>query len=201
MTNQLNLESLRLHKKLRGKIRIESKISLRNRKTLSLLYTPGVALACREIARDNNQVCSLTIKSNTIAVITDGSAVLGLGNIGPQAALPVMEGKCAIFNQFADINAFPICLKTQNSGEIIQIISNISSVFGAINLEDISAPRCFEIESGLSDIGIPVMHDDQHATAIAVLAGLMNVLKVTGKKINGIKIVICGAGAGGSATA
>ncbi|OIO15411.1 NAD-dependent malic enzyme [Candidatus Gottesmanbacteria bacterium CG11_big_fil_rev_8_21_14_0_20_37_11] len=191
--------SFRLHQKLNGKIYIKSKVKLNTRKILSLLYTPGVADIVKYIKSHQHAIFDLTIKKNTVAVISDGSAVLGLGNAGADAALPVMEGKCAIFNEFASINAFPICLKTQNTDEIIFIIKNISPVFGAINLEDISAPRCFEIEKNLQTMDIPVMHDDQHATAIAVLAGLLNATKIVGKKLQKCKTVIVGCGAAGTA--
>lgn len=201
MSNKYSAASLQLHKKLKGKIRIISKVSLKNRNTLTLLYTPGVAEASKAIYEDISVLKKITLKNNTVAVVTDGSAVLGLGNIGAEAALPVMEGKCAIFAQFAGINAFPLCLNIQNTAEIISVIRKISVSFGAINLEDIAAPKCFEIESRLQDLGIPVMHDDQHATAIAVLAGLLNALKITGKNLKNVKIVICGSGAAGNATA
>ena len=165
------------------------------------MYTPGVAEVVKSIKNHPGQVYNLTIKNNTIAVITDGSAVLGLGNVGAEAALPVMEGKCAIFKEFAGINAFPICLKTQNIQEIITIIKNISPTFAAINLEDISAPRCFEIEKKLQNLDIPVMHDDQHATAIVVLAGLINAAVVVNKDLKKCKTVITGVGAAGTAVA
>jgi len=191
--------ALSLHKKLHGKLTISSKTSLLTKKKLSLVYTPGVAHAVNYICRNPASIYDLTIKNNTIAVITDGSAVLGLGNVGPEAALPVMEGKCAIFKEFADINAFPICLKTQNIDEIVATIINISPVFGGINLEDISAPRCFEIEKRLQKaLDIPVMHDDQHATSIVVLAALINACKVVDKELKKCKVVIVGAGAAGT---
>lgn len=191
--------ALAFHQKLNGKIKILSKTNLSKRENLILAYTPGVAQAVNYIAIHKKAVFDLTIKKNAIAVITDGSAVLGLGNVGAEAALPVMEGKCAIFSEFAHINAFPICLQTQKTEEIISIIRNISPVFGGINLEDISAPRCFEIEEKLQDLGIPVMHDDQHATAIVVLAGLYNAVKIVNKKLKKCKIVIVGSGAAGTA--
>jgi len=190
-------EALELHKK--GKLEIKSKISLFSKKNLSLAYTPGVAEVSKLIHKNPKKVYEYTIKKNSVAVITDGSAVLGLGNIGPEAALPVMEGKAAIFKEFADIDAFPICLKTQNTEEIINIVKNISPVFGGINLEDISAPRCFEIEEKLQNIGIPVFHDDQHGTAIVILAGLINACKITKKKFEDLRVVISGAGAAGTA--
>lgn len=195
----LKQQSLILHKRLLGKLSVISKIPLISKYNLTLVYTPGVAEISKQIYKNPNSIYHLTIKQNTVAVVTDGSAVLGLGNIGPEAALPVMEGKCAIFSQFAHLNAFPICLATQNVEEIINIIKNISPVFGAINLEDISAPRCFAIEKGLQSLGIPVVHDDQHATAIVVLAALYNAVKIVAKKLPECKIVVIGAGAAGSA--
>lgn len=193
-------QALDLHHKLMGKISINSKISLKSKDSLSLAYTPGVAEAVREISEDKMKVYDLTIKNNTLAVVSDGSAVLGLGNVGAEAALPVMEGKCAIFKEFADINAFPICLNTQNSEDIIKTIKYIAPVFGGINLEDISAPRCFEIEESLiKELSIPVMHDDQHATAIVVLAGLFNATKIVNKSLSNCRVVINGVGAAGSA--
>lgn len=198
--NNYHNKALNLHRKLQGKLTIYSKFPLREKKGLSLIYTPGVAGAVQEITQNKDFIYNLTIKQNTIAVVTDGSAVLGLGNVGPEAALPVMEGKCAIFAEFAGINAFPICLKTQNVDEIIQTIKNISPVFGGINLEDISAPRCFEIEEKLQKtLYIPVMHDDQHATAIVVLAGLINATQVINKELKKCKVIIVGVGAAGSA--
>ncbi|MBU2100719.1 NADP-dependent malic enzyme [Candidatus Micrarchaeota archaeon] len=194
----LKEKAIELHKKWKGKLEVKSKVKIDSKEMLSLAYTPGVAQPCIEIAADKRKVFDYTIKSNTIAVITDGSAVLGLGNIGAEASLPVMEGKCSLFKELAGINAFPIALKTQKTKEIIETIKNISPVFGAINLEDISSPRCFEIEKELQNLGIPVMHDDQHATAIVVLAGLENALKVTGKKLEETKIVVNGIGAGGT---
>lgn len=195
----INQESLKLHKINAGKLAIKLKTPLKTKHDLSVVYTPGVAEVCKRISENPNDVYTYTIKKNTVAVVTDGSAVLGLGNIGPEAALPVMEGKCALFKQFADIDAFPICLKTQDSKEIISIVKNISPVFGGINLEDISAPRCFEIEQALQELGIPVFHDDQHGTTVVVLAALINAAKVVNKKIEELKIVISGAGAAGIA--
>jgi malate dehydrogenase (oxaloacetate-decarboxylating) len=193
------LDSLEFHKQLRGKTIISSKAIL-DMENLSLAYTPGVGEASMAIAKDKNLINELTGKQNTVAIVTDGSAVLGLGNIGPEAALPVMEGKAAIFAQFANVNAVPICLNTQDTEEIIKTVKHISPAFGGINLEDISAPRCFEIERRLADeLDIPVFHDDQHGTAIVVLAGLINALKVVGKKKEEIKVVISGAGAAGIA--
>jgi len=194
-------ESIQLHEELGGKIEVVSKIPIKCMKDLSLVYTPGVADVCREIATDSQKAYELTMKKNTVAIVTDGSAVLGLGNIGPEAALPVMEGKAMIFKEFAGINAIPICLKTQNSFEIINIVKNIAPGFAGINLEDISAPRCFEIEESLQDIGIPVFHDDQHGTAIVLLAALINAAKLADKELGDLKVVINGAGAAGTAIA
>ncbi|MEI8231273.1 MAG: NAD-dependent malic enzyme [Actinomycetes bacterium] len=185
---------------LGGKLTIESKLPIRNRDDLSLIYTPGVARICEAIAKDPSDARRLTIKRNTIAVVTDGSAVLGLGNIGPLAALPVMEGKAALFKRFANIDAFPICLDTQDTDEIVRTVKAIAPVFAGINLEDISAPRCFEIEARLrAELDIPVFHDDQHGTAIVCLAALRNALKVVGKKIGDVELVMSGAGAAGTA--
>ncbi|PIN79859.1 NAD-dependent malic enzyme [Candidatus Woesearchaeota archaeon CG10_big_fil_rev_8_21_14_0_10_34_8] len=192
-------QALDFHKRLKGKLSIELKEKIRTKEDLSLTYTPGVAEPCKIIAQNKEEVYTYTMKGNTVAVITDGSAVLGLGNIGPEAALPVMEGKCALFKQFAGIDAFPICLDTQDTNEIIETVKRIAPVFGGINLEDISAPRCFEIEQKLQDIGIPVMHDDQHGTAVVVLAGLINACKVTGKNFQDLNIVVNGVGAAGVA--
>ena len=194
-------KSLKLHKELRGKIAISSKITLKTKEDLSLVYTPGVAKPSLEIARDHSLIYDYTMKGNMVGVVTDGSAVLGLGNIGAEAALPVMEGKCMLLRELAGVDAFPICLKTQDSKEIIEIVKNIAPVFGGINLEDISAPRCFEIEAALQDIGIPVFHDDQHGTAIVVLAALRNALTAVGKKIQDVTIVVSGAGAAGISVA
>jgi malate dehydrogenase (oxaloacetate-decarboxylating) len=199
MKQMNNQDALSIQRKIQGKIKVISKIHLNSRKNLSLAYTPGVGQVSAYI-RDNKQsVHELTIKNNTIAVVSDGSAVLGLGNIGPEAAIPVMEGKCAIFSEFAGINAFPLCLNTQNTEEIIAVIRAISPVFGGINIEDISAPRCFEIEDRLQDLGIPVIHDDQHATAIVILAALTNALKIVNKTLEKAKIVVTGSGAAGTA--
>jgi malate dehydrogenase (oxaloacetate-decarboxylating) len=195
------MDSIQLSKKLGGKIEIKSKVKL-TKKTLPILYTPGVAEVSRAIARDKALAKIYTIKRNSIAVISDGSAVLGLGNIGPEAALPVMEGKALLFKELADIDAFPIVLGTQDTEEIIRTIKNLTPSFGGINLEDISAPRCFEIECRLkAELDIPVFHDDQHGTAIVVLAGLINALKIVKKKVGRIKIVISGTGAAGVAIA
>ena len=185
---------------LGGKLTIESKLPIRNRDDLSLIYTPGVARICEAIAKDPSDARRLTIKRNTIAVVSDGSAVLGLGNIGPLAALPVMEGKAALFKRFANIDAFPICLDTQDVDEIVKTVKAISPVFAGINLEDISAPRCFEVEERLrAELDIPVFHDDQHGTAIVCLAALSNALKVVKKDIANVKLVLSGAGAAGTA--
>jgi len=192
-------ESLALHEKLKGKLEVKSKIALRTKQDLSLAYTPGVAEPCRFIARNKDDVYKYTIKGNCVAVISDGSAVLGLGNIGPEAGLPVMEGKAALFKEFANIDAFPICLKKQDIKTTIETVRNISPVFGGINLEDFKAPECFEIEAGLQDLGIPVMHDDQHGTAVVVLAALINALKVVNKDAKSAKVVLSGAGAAGTA--
>ena len=194
-------KSLDLHKKLKGKIKIVSKKSVKTRNDLSLLYTPGVAGISLEIAKNIQSARDLTIKGNSVAVVSDGSAVLGLGDIGPQASLPVMEGKCLLFKEFAGVDAFPIVLGTKDVEEIVQTVKNISPGFGGINLEDISAPRCFEIEESLQNIGIPVFHDDQHGTAIVILAALTNALQVVGKNLKNVKVVIMGAGAAGIATA
>ena len=190
--------ALELHQIHKGKMQIVSKVPLNNNEDLSLAYSPGVAEPCLEIVKEPSSVYNYTIKGNLVAVVTDGSAVLGLGNIGPEAALPVMEGKALLLKKFADIDAFPICLDTQDVDEIIQIVKAISPTFGGINLEDISAPRCFEIERRLrEECNIPVFHDDQHGTAIVVGAGLINALKVVNKKMNEVKIVVNGAGAAG----
>jgi len=184
-----------------GKLRVNSKVEI-NKDTISLAYTPGVAMPCIEIAKNKEDVYKYTSKGNMVAVITDGSAVLGLGDIGPEASLPVMEGKSLLFKHFADIDAFPIALKTKDVDEIVNTIKLISPMFGGVNLEDISAPRCFEIEERLKrELDIPVFHDDQHGTAIVVCAALINASKVVDKKISDLKIVINGAGAAGTATA
>lgn len=193
--------SLILHEQLRGKISVHNKLPIGSRDDLSLAYTPGVARPCEVIAADPEQARKLTIKGNSVAVVSDGSAVLGLGDIGPRAALPVMEGKALLFREFAKIDAWPICLNTQDPAKIIETCRLIEPVFGGINLEDISAPRCFEIEDSLQDLGIPVFHDDQHGTAIVLLAALINSAKVTGKKLSELQVVINGAGAAGSAIA
>ncbi|MDP5227650.1 MULTISPECIES: NAD-dependent malic enzyme [Arthrobacter] len=185
---------------LGGKLEVVPKVPLRNRDDLSRAYTPGVARVCMAIAEDPSAARNLTVKRNTVAVVTDGSAVLGLGNIGPAAALPVMEGKAALFKQFANVDAWPVCLDTQDTEEIIRTVKLLAPVFGGVNLEDIAAPRCFEIEARLrEELDIPVFHDDQHGTAIVTLAALTNALRVVGKKIADVKIVVSGVGAAGSA--
>lgn len=194
-------EALKIHEKDRGKLEIVPKRKVTNINMLSTLYTPGVAAPSRKIFENPENVYKYTIKGNSIAIVTDGSAVLGLGNIGAEAALPVMEGKSLLFKEFANIDAFPICVKTQKTKEIVSIIKNISPTFGGINLEDISAPRCFEIEEKLSDLEIPVFHDDQHGTAIVVLAALMNAAKISGREFEELEIAINGAGAAGIAIA
>ena len=194
-----NKKSLEFHKKLKGKIEVKSKVSLKTKEDLSLAYTPGVAEVSRKIAEDIKKVYDYTIKGNSVAVISDGSAVLGLGNLGAEAALPVMEGKAVLFKELAGIDAFPIVLKEQNIEKTISTIKNISPVFGGINLEDFKAPECFEIESQLQDLGIPVMHDDQHGTAVVVLAGLINSLRLKKADKKNVKVVVNGAGAAGIA--
>lgn len=189
-------QSLALHKKFKGKLEVHSKVKVRNKTDLSLAYTPGVAEVSRVISKNKELAKIYTLKSNAVAVVTDGSAVLGLGNIGPYGALPVMEGKALLFKEFANVDAYPICLDTQDTEEIIQTIKNISVGFGGINLEDISAPRCFEIEERLKkELDIPVMHDDQHGTAIVVLAALINALKIVKKDKTKVRVVVNGAGA------
>jgi malate dehydrogenase (oxaloacetate-decarboxylating) len=190
---------LAYHSKHKGKIGTHVLTPIENKDDLSLAYTPGVAEVSREIAERPEKVFDYTIKSHTVAIVSDGSAVLGLGNIGAYGAIPVMEGKAALFKTFAGIDAFPICLDTQDSSEIIKIVKAIAPIFGGINLEDIAAPRCFEIEASLQDLGIPVMHDDQHGTSIVVLAGLINAAKVAGKKLDEMTVVVNGAGAAGNA--
>ena len=197
-----NEDALVLHKKAIGKIEVVSKVPVKTKEDLSLAYTPGVAAPCLEIAKDASKVYDYTAKSTMIAVVSDGSAVLGLGNIGAKAAIPVMEGKAILFKEFGGVNAIPICIESQEVDEIVNIVKNISPTLGGINLEDISAPRCFEVERKLQALlDIPVFHDDQHGTAIVVCAGLINALKLAEKKIEDIKIVINGAGAAGTAIA
>lgn len=194
-----NARSLKLHSELRGKIEVCSKMDVNTTDDLSLVYSPGVAEPCLAIEQNPELAYRLTMKGNTVAVITDGTAVLGLGDIGPLAAIPVMEGKAMLFKKFAGIDAFPICLDTKNVDEIVRTVKHIAPVFGGVNLEDISAPRSFEVESRLQDIGIPVFHDDQHGTAIVTLAGLVNACRVTGREVNKIRVVINGAGGAGIA--
>lgn len=191
--------SLELHEKNKGKLSVVSKVKVGNREDLSLAYSPGVAEPCRKIASNKEDVYKYTAKGNLVAVVTDGTAVLGLGDIGPEAALPVMEGKCVLFKEFGDVDAIPICLETKDTEEIIRTVKLIAPGLGGINLEDISAPRCIEIETRLKqELDIPVFHDDQHGTAIVVAAGLINALKIVNKKIEDIKVVVNGAGAAGS---
>lgn len=193
-------KALEMHEKWNGKIETTAKSHVNSREDLAIAYTPGVAEPCKVIAKDKEAAYKYTIKANTIAVVSDGSAVLGLGNIGAHAAMPVMEGKAVLFKEFGGVNAVPICLDTQDTEEIIKTVVNIAPAFGGINLEDISAPRCFEIESRLKELlDIPVFHDDQHGTAIVVLAGIINALKVTGKKMEECKVVVNGAGSAGVA--
>jgi malate dehydrogenase (oxaloacetate-decarboxylating) len=193
-------ESVDLHRRSGGKIELKMKVPLENKEDLSLAYSPGVAGVSRAIDADPSTVKELTIKKNTVAIVSDGSAILGLGNLGPEAAIPVMEGKAALFKRFADVDAFPICLDTQDIDEIVETVKRIAPVFGGVNLEDISAPRCFEIEERLrQDLSIPVMHDDQHGTATVVLAGLINAIKIRGGKKEDLKVVMNGVGAAGVA--
>jgi malate dehydrogenase (oxaloacetate-decarboxylating) len=202
MNGDVQKKALALHKKLGGKIRIQPAAPVKNRSDLSLIYTPGVAAVSTLLAQEPGKAREYTMKGRSVAVISDGSAVLGLGNIGPLGALPVMEGKCALFKTFADVDAVPIVLDTQDPDEIVETIVRIAPAYGGINLEDIAAPKCFDIERRLIDkLDIPVMHDDQHGTAIVVLAGLLNALKVVGKGLKDARIVISGAGAAGTAIA
>ena len=195
-----NEKAIEMHKKWNGKLETISKTPVKTREDLSIAYTPGVAAPCRIIAENKEEAYTYTMKANTVAVVSDGSAVLGLGNIGPYAAMPVMEGKCVLFKEFGNVNAVPICLDTQDTEEIIKTVKNIAPGFGGINLEDISAPRCFEIEERLKEmLDIPVFHDDQHGTAIVVLAGIINALKVTGKEKENCRVVVNGAGSAGVA--
>lgn len=195
-----NEKALILHEEWNGKLETASKCAIRTREDLALAYTPGVAEPCKLIAEDKELAYKYTIKANTVAVVSDGSAVLGLGNIGPYAAMPVMEGKAVLFKEFGNVNAVPICLDTQDTEEIIKTVINIAPAFGGINLEDISAPRCFEIEERLkAALNIPVFHDDQHGTAIVVLAGIINALKVTGKRKEECRVIVNGAGSAGVA--
>lgn len=202
MENNIYQQSLDFHKKYQGKLAVVSKVRLDSKEVLSLAYSPGVAEVSREIARDPSLAREYTLKRNTVAIVSDGSAILGLGNLGALAAIPVMEGKAAILKEFAGVDAFPICLDTQDTEEIIKAVKQIAPVFGAINLEDIAAPRCFEIEERLrAELNIPVMHDDQWGAATVTLAGIINSLKLTGQKKEDVKVVMNGLGAAGVATA
>ena len=193
-----NAESLRIHEQNKGKLGVKSRVAVQDKEDLSIAYTPGVAEPCKQIAEDKNNVFKYTIKGHTVAVVSDGTAVLGLGDIGPEAAMPVMEGKSVLFKGFGGVDAFPICLDTKDPEEIIKTVKYISPTFGGINLEDISSPRCFEIEERLKeDLDIPVFHDDQHGTAIVVTAGIINSLKIVKKEWKDLKIVVAGAGAAG----
>ncbi len=199
-SEEVYAKSLELHKTKKGKVAIASKMPVNSMADLALAYTPGVAEPCREIGRNKDALYEVTSKGNMVAVITDGTAVLGLGDIGPDAALPVMEGKSILFKRFADIDAFPICINSKDVDEIVRTSALIASSFGGVNLEDIAAPRCFEVEKKLQEIcDIPIFHDDQHGTAVIVLSGILNALKVVGKKLDAVKIVMTGAGAAGTA--
>ena len=191
--------ALELHARNRGKLGVHSKIALKTIDDMSMAYTPGVAAVCREIARDRSKVYELTCKGNMVAVVSDGSAVLGLGNIGAEGSMPVMEGKALLFKELADIDALPICIDAHEADEIIAIVRAIAPTFGGINLEDIAAPKCFEVEEGLQDLGIPVFHDDQHGTAVVVLAAMVNALRVVNKEFSDVKVVFSGVGASGIA--
>ena len=195
-------EAVRLHQNLKGKLFIQSKVSLQNQEALSLAYTPGVAEPCKLIAEDKSLVYEYTMKENFIAVVSDGTAVLGLGDIGPEAALPVMEGKCVLFKEFGGVDAVPLCIETREVEEIVEFVTRIAPTFGGINLEDISSPRCFAIEKKLKEsLTIPVFHDDQHGTAVVVLAALINAAKVVGKEFKELRVVVNGAGAAGASVA
>ena len=196
----INELALKKHYELNGKIEVVSRASLKTREDLSVLYTPGVAAPCLEIQKDINKSYELTRRNNLVAVVTDGTAVLGLGDIGPEAGMPVMEGKCLLFKELGNVDAFPLCIQSRDVDTIVETIAQIAGSFGGINLEDISAPRCFEIEDKLKRrLDIPVFHDDQHGTAVIVLAGIINALKLTGKKKEACKVVVNGAGAAGIA--
>ena len=200
--NQIEIEALELHSSMKGKLETKSKVQLASRKDLSLAYTPGVAAVSSAIGNDPDLAYKYTMKQNSVAVVSDGSAILGLGNLGPKAAIPVMEGKCVLFKELAGVDAFPLCIDVHTPDEIVAVVKAIAPVFGGINLEDIGAPKCFEIEERLKrELDIPVMHDDQHATAVVVLAGLINALKVVGKRKEDVTVIISGAGAAGIATA
>ncbi|MFC4766317.1 NAD(P)-dependent malic enzyme [Effusibacillus consociatus] len=199
--SNLREEALQLHQKYQGKLSVNTKMSIANQRDLSLAYSPGVAEPCKEIFKDREKVYDYTIKGNLVAVVSDGTAVLGLGNIGPEAALPVMEGKAALFKSFAGVDAFPICLNTDDADKIVEMVKLLEPTFGGINLEDIAAPSCFYIEERLkAEMNIPIFHDDQHGTAIVTVAGLINALKVVGKSLSEIQVVVNGAGAAGIAT-
>ena len=192
-------ESLKKHYEWNGKIEVVSRVPVENRQDLSLAYTPGVAEPCLEIQKDVNKSYELTRRKNLVAVITDGTAVLGLGDIGPEAGMPVMEGKCVLFKEFADVDAFPLCIRSKDVDTIVNTVTLLAGSFGGVNLEDISAPRCFEIERRLKETcDIPIFHDDQHGTAIVVAAALLNALKVVGKKLGDVRITMSGAGAAGT---
>ena len=201
MTTDYGAEAIRRHRETRGKLSVASKMRVETLDDLSIAYTPGVASVSLAIAADRAESFRLTNRGNTVAVVSDGSAVLGLGNVGPEAAMPVMEGKSILFKTLADVDAYPLCLATQDNAAIIQTVRSLAPSFGGVNLEDIAAPRCFEIEDALQDLGIPVFHDDQHGTAIAVLAAVINSLNLTGRRIEETKFVFAGAGAGGIASA
>ena len=193
-------ESLKMHYDLKGKIEVVSRAKVDSSEALSLAYTPGVAAPCLEIQKDVNKSFELTRRWNTVAVVTDGSAVLGLGDIGPEAGMPVMEGKCVLFKEFGDVDAIPLCIRSHDVDEIVNTVRLLAGSFGGVNLEDISAPRCFEIEKKLKECcDIPIFHDDQHGTAVITMAGLINALKIVGKKLADVKIVTSGAGAAGIA--
>lgn len=193
-------KSLELHERLKGKLEMKSRVSLKDKEDLALAYTPGVAQPCLEIQKDMSKSYSLTRRWNTVAVITDGTAVLGLGDIGPEAGMPVMEGKCVLFKEFGDVDAVPLCIRSKDTDEIVHLIQLLAGSFGGINLEDISSPRCFEIEERLKEVcDIPVFHDDQHGTAIVVAAALLNALKLTGRELEHVKVVLNGPGAAGTA--
>lgn len=194
-------QALKLHKKLAGKIQLSSKVKVSSKDTLSTIYTPGVGAVSTAIAKNKNLVRKLTGKANSVAIVSNGTAVLGLGNIGPEAALPVMEGKAVLFSEFGGVDAYPLCIQANSPEEVVQFVKAIAPTFGAVNLEDIKAPECFEIEGMLQDLEIPVFHDDQDGAAIVILAALVNAAKITGKRLRDLKVVILGAGAAGSATA